>query len=111
MPRRVLTDEFDVTFTRDELMAALRMVRGEIQQIPPECNWTKTSVWASRKATLQSMEEKIVTSYNTSGTRVWEPKDDIETEAQLFARMQHDLGKKDNWQDGVEGLDGQPHQE
>lgn len=75
MPRRVLTDEFDVTFNRDELITALQLVRREIRDIPEAETWNETSVWRSKYLRLRAMEDKIVTAYNISGTRVIEGED------------------------------------
>lgn len=72
MPRRVLTDNFDVTFTRDELMTVLRLVRRDLTSIPAERDWCETSVWESRQKRLRELEEKIITSYNMSGTEILE---------------------------------------
>lgn len=70
MPRRILTDEFEITFTRDELLKTLRLVRREIRSIPHEATLGE-SVHRSSYVQLRDMEQKILMSYNTSGTKLY----------------------------------------
>lgn len=68
MPKRILNDKYELTLSGDELRKVLSLVRRDLSAIPAEREWLETSVWESRQRLLNSIEEKIVISYNTSGT-------------------------------------------
>ena len=72
--KRVLTDEFKITFGKDELITALQLVRRELSEL--RYLRDTTTVHRARIDKLREMESKIVLAYNTSGTRLVAEDDD-----------------------------------
>lgn len=93
MKKCVLKDKFDVTFTRDELLSVLRLVRREKQDVGdslrqanaraeenfanPKSRDFVSNSWQSRMNRLESIENKVVLSYNFSGVEYVE-EDELE---------------------------------